>query len=168
MKKLHTIWSANMDQSISAHISMCYFSSIPTKHYRHLEKLYLRVGRLVVSITPSHEESVHSTLRNTLTAIVISQEYIQHVPFVRSHIIRETSLNLFLRARKKRYMKLPLNLLMKHAAKSLAMMSMCIPGGRLSAYSTQNVKDLIHQLIANYLSLIQYYELRKELINFKK
>ena len=168
MKRLRTIWSANMDLSISAHISMCYFSSIPTKHYRHLEKLYLRVGRLVVSIIPSHEESVHSMLRNTLTAIVISQEYIQHVPFVRSHIIRETSLNLFLRSRKKRYMKLPLNLLMKHAVKSLAMMSMCIPGGRLSAYSIQNVKDLTLQLIVNYLTLIQSYQLRNQLTHLKK
>lgn len=158
MKKLHTILSVSTDPYISAHISTSYFSSTLMKSFRHLEKFYIRVGRLVISITPYQQESAVTTLRNTLTAVILAQEYIATVPCVRSAYILRTSLSAFIKVRKRKYMKMSLIRLMLLSVRSTALLHAPIRGGRLSICSSPNVKDIVSNLIMSYCTLIQSYK----------
>ena len=157
-QKLNTFWLANTDPYISVHTSMCYTTSMTNASWRYLVKFYLRVGRLVVSITPCQGISAHRTLRNTLTAVCLCHDYLATMPCVRSRIILKASVKSFISLRKKRYMRLPLNHLMLLAVKCLVRTSLPMLGGRLSLYSSRNVEDLTIQTITNVLTLISSYE----------
>ena len=158
MKKLHTIWSANTDPYISAHISMSYFPSTLRKSFKHLENYYIRVGRLVISISPSQGVSALTTLRNTLIAVIVARDYIASMPCVRSAYILRTMLNGFIKVKKKKYMKMSLRALMILSVKSMVELHSPIRGGRLSLSSSRNVKDMVINLLTNYFTLIASYQ----------
>ena len=66
MKKyIHTLWEST-HQNISARISISYFSLTRTKSPRVLDRFYIHVGNLVVSIGLSREETLSRTLRDML------------------------------------------------------------------------------------------------------
>ena len=66
MKKyIHTLWESTR-QNISARISISYFSLTRTKSPRVLDRFYIHVGNLVVSIGLSREETLSRTLRDML------------------------------------------------------------------------------------------------------
>ena len=157
MTKLRTILSVNTDPYISVRISTSYFISIQKPSYKTLVKSYVRLGRLVVSITHNQEVNDQTTLRNTLIAVILSHEYIKTVPFVPSAYIRKNSLNAFIKIRKRRYMKMKISDLLILSAQSAILSQTLMLGGRLSVPSFQSVEDSTRFLFPNLLSLIYSY-----------
>ena len=157
MTKFRTILSVNTDPFISVRISTSFSTSIQKPSYKTFQKFYIRLGRLVVSITPSREVSAQRTLRNTLIAVILSHEYIKTVPFVRSAYIRKNSLNVFIKIRKRKYMKMKLSALLILCAQSALLSRTLLRGGRLSLPSFRSVEDSVYFLFPNLLSLIQSY-----------
>ena len=161
MTKLHTILSVNTDPYISVRISTSYFTSIQKPSYKTSVKSYVRLGRLVVSITHNREVTVQRTLRNTLIAVILSHEYIKTVPFVRSAYIRKNSLNAFIKIKKRRYMKMKISDLLILCAQSALLSQTLMLGGRLSVPSFQSVEDSTRYLFPNLLSLIYSYNTQR-------
>ena len=149
MIKYRTIWSANTDPYISVHISTSYSTSIQKQSYKTLHKFYVRLGRLVVSISPSQEVSAQRTLRNTLIAIILCHEYIKTVPFVRSAYIRKSSLKAFINLKKRRYMRMKISDLLILCVRSVALSRLLMLGGRLSLLSFPSVEASTFYLMPN-------------------
>lgn len=169
MTKLHTILSVNTDPYISVRISMSYFFSTLKPSFRILQKSYVRLGRLVVSITPSPEVNALRMFRNTLIAVILCHEYIRTVPFVRSAYIRKNSLKGFIKIRKRRYMKLKTSDLLILCVKSVALSRLLMHGGRLSLPSFRSVEDTTFYLLPHLLTLIRSYPpVRSSMVKTKK
>ena len=151
MIKYRTIWSANTDPYISVHISTSYSTSIQKQSYKTLHKFYVRLGRLVVSISPSQEVSVQRTLRNTLIAIILCHEYIKTVPFVRSAYIRKSSLKAFINLKKRRYMRMKISDLLILCVRSVAL-SRLLMLGQISTHLPQLI-HAVSRLFATTSSL---------------
>jgi hypothetical protein len=74
---LFTLWE-NMAQSISARISICYYSSTRRKSPMSFESVIVKVGSSVVQISNVPTVDVHRTLRRTLTAWLLLPLFIDH------------------------------------------------------------------------------------------
>lgn len=157
MKKYRTILSVNTDPYISVRISTFFSTSIQNSSYKILEKYYIRLGRLVLSITPNREVSAQRTLRNTLIAVILCHEYIKTVPFVHSAYIRKSSLNAFIKLKKRKYMKMRISDLLILCVQSVALSRLLMLGGRLSLPSFRSVEDSTFYLLPNLLTVIRSY-----------
>ena len=65
---IHTLWES-MDPSLSARISISYFSLTPTNSPRILSELLIHVGNLDVSIALRPEDGLSRTLRDILIVL---------------------------------------------------------------------------------------------------
>ena len=74
---IFTLW-ANMVQSISVRISICYYSQTRMKSQRYYENVTIRVGNSVVQISSVPLVELRRTLLVTLTALVLLPYYIAH------------------------------------------------------------------------------------------
>ena len=77
MQDISTLW-ANMVQSISVRISICYYSRTRTKSQKFYDNVTIRVGSSVVQISSVPLVDLHRTYRVTLTALVLLPYYIAH------------------------------------------------------------------------------------------
>ena len=86
---ISTLW-ANMVQSISVRISICYYSQTRTKSQRFYDNVTIRVGNSVVQISNVPLVELRRTLRVTLTALVLLPYYIVHAAHLnpdREHLL---------------------------------------------------------------------------------
>ena len=74
---LFSLWE-NMAQSISARISICYYSSTRRKSPMSFESVIIKVGSSVVQISNVPTVDVHRTLRVTLIAWLLLPLIIAH------------------------------------------------------------------------------------------
>ena len=157
MKKYLTTLSANMVQSTSVRISMCYYSSTRTQSSKTLETCYLRVGNLVLSISHFQGSSVHLMLRRTLISVLLFLDYLQTPLRSRSRYILRTSLFAFSRIRKRKYMKMSLPTLFNNFAVRFSTKTDLLPGGRLSICFSPNVGIMLLRILIAYCTLIRCY-----------
>ena len=136
----------NMDPSISVRITTLFSGTRAMKLTRRLEKLYLRVGNLVVSQPKLHGMTYLSMLRNTLTAIIIYPKYLSLLKSDRSRFIHNIWEKRFLKNEKKKYMNLPLRTLLEKASLSLILIQTSICGGHLRLTFSLDVRHTIYAL----------------------
>ena len=74
---ISSLW-ANMVQSISVRISICYYSQTRARSQRFYDNVTIRVGNSVVQISSVPLVELLHTLRVTLTAFVLLPYYIAH------------------------------------------------------------------------------------------
>ena len=83
-KKCVILPLANTDLYTSARIIISYYSSNQMKPYRYVQRLYLRLGPMVVSTVRYPKVSVHHTLRAMLIAVCLYPKFLHYLPSVRS------------------------------------------------------------------------------------
>ena len=93
---LFTLWE-NMAQSISARISMCYYSSTRRKSPMPFESVIIKVGSSVVQISNVPTVDALRTLRVTLIAWLLLPLFIDHA--VRLNPAQERPLDFLRKAR---------------------------------------------------------------------
>lgn len=154
MKKCVTLLSENMDQYTSGRIIISYYSSTLHPSYRHVQRLYLRVGNLVVSIARDPRVSVHRMLRLILIAIALYPKFIQFLAYVRLTCILSVSVKVFCALNVPRYMTLPLSSLLDEALYSMANIKSSTCGGRVTVTFIPSVRALLLNLHVSFLTLI--------------
>ena len=154
-KKCVTLLSANMDLYTFARIIISYYSSNQMKRYRYVQRIYLKHGPLVVSIVKSPKDNVLTTLRRTLIVLALYPKFLKLVPSVRSTFILKNWVKAFLTVNVKKYTRLPLKALLKEASYSMENIKSLTYGGRVTLFSTHDVKDLLLNLHVNVLTLTQ-------------
>ena len=163
MKKYAITLYRSTDLKHSGRIIMACSSLTKKKHSKCCERLYIRVGRMVVSTVLCPGANVLHTVRVILTALCLFPRYILAVPSARSRFILDTSLSVYIRLHGKKYMKMPLNNLCDCAVSSVELLSSSCRGGLLRIRSSRNVKDIMSNLMVSYIGLIQYYAMLREL-----
>ena len=160
--KCASIHVVNMGPNISGRITISYHSyqDEQGRTLRNWNKLYLHVGRMVVSVSKSPEASALSTLRATLTAIALYPKFLKNQPSVRSRLILNSWANRFLKVNVKKLTRVPLASLF--AAASLVMVDLqnSVSGGRISMCSSRDVKAMLLNLHQNVNTLIGFMVLR--------
>ena len=149
MQKYVTSHVVNMDQSTTVRIIICYYSSTRENSARILDKCYLRVGRMVVSI-PLLQRTVQPMLQDMHIAIFLFRHFLNFAKFVRSRAILSCLVRLILIISDK---KLTRSLIKTSLNKEFQLMEKYLPINspmRLSLASSRSVKNLL-------LSLIQCY-----------
>ena len=136
-----------MVPSISDRICISYYGSRQTKRMRLYDKLYLRVGDMVVSTLKPQRVSLLTTLRNMLTAIAVYPEYISKKKRSRLHYIQTTWEKWFFKKSKEEIYQLP--------AKEIVLRS--VPIG-----NTITSVNLWRSLKAFYFPRCKEYTLRSE------
>ena len=155
-KKCVTLLSENMDPSISGRIIISYYSSNLTKRYRYVQRVYLRLGPMVVSTVKYPKVSVHHTLRAMLIAVALYPKFLNLVPSVRSTFILKSWVKAFLTVNVRRYTRLPLKALLKEASYSMENIKNLTYGGRVTLTTFPDVKDLLLNLHVNVLTLMDF------------
>lgn len=145
----------NTDPSISVRISILCYGSRQKKFGRKSLKLYIRVGRLVVSTAIYPRATVLTTLRDTLTALAIFPEYLNKANPSRLRVIRDFSEKRFCAVKKKKYIRYPLESLLKEASLSMALIQSSLCGGHLRLRSTHDVRSSLHSLMQNVFEVIE-------------
>ena len=74
---ISTLW-VNTDQSISARITISYYSQTRKQSQKYYDSAMLKVGNSVVQIFRLPSVELHRTLRVTLTALALLPYYIEH------------------------------------------------------------------------------------------
>ena len=154
-KKCVTLLSANTDLYTFARIIISYYSSNQMKRYRYVQRIYLKHGPLVVSIVKSPKDNVLTTLRRTLIVLALYPKFLKLVPSVRSAFILKNWVKAFLTVNVKKYTRLPLKTLLEAASYSMENIKSLTYGGRVTLFSTHDVKDLLLNLHVNVLTLTQ-------------
>ena len=147
---------ANTDPFTSGRITISYYGSTTNKRNRSWTNIYLRHGRMVVSIANSRKVTLHATLRATLIALAMFPKFLERMPLVRSSYIQSAWVKAFCKVNERKYTHLPLEKLYVKASQSMAVMSNLIYGGRLMLISSPSVTDSIVPLLIGYLELIQH------------
>ena len=153
---IHTLWEST-DPSLSAHISISYFSLTPTNSPRILSELLIHAGNLDVSIALRPEEKLSRTLRDILIALHL-------FPYISKKIAAFVLLHDSLTALDFSSFHLPLkkvgketflNSLMESACRSMASIELFGHGARLSIPA---FFDPSHIAVALYLNMLRYYD----------
>ena len=155
-KKCVILPLANKDLYTSARIIISYYSSNQTKPYKYVQRLYLRLGPMVVSTVKYPKVSVHHTLRAMLIAVCLYPKFLHCLPSVHSAFILKSWVKAFCKVNERKYIRLPLSSLLKEASLSMESIKNLMYGGRLTLTSTPNVKDLLVNLHLNVLTLMEY------------
>ena len=154
---IHTLWEST-DPSLSARISISYFSLTPTNSPRILSELLIHVGNLDVSIALRPEERLSRTLRDILIALRL-------FPYISKKIAAFVLLHDSLTALDFSFFHLPLkkvgkeiflNSLMESACRSMANIELFGHGARLSIPA---FFDPSHTAVALYLNMLRYYDM---------
>ena len=154
MKKSVTTLYQNTDLNLSVYISTSSFTSTLPKSPRLLEKLYVKRGALVVSITLNQEDTLVTTLRLISIALATYPLYIKIASYVRSPRILNTSVRLITAILKKRYMRMPLSLLIPTIACSALNPLKSFQAGRLNYYFSPNVMAFLGSMLRTQLAFI--------------
>ena len=161
MKRLDTFYVANTVPYISARISISYYlSEFPikpgsSKHYRTPDKLYIRLGNLVVLMSRSPKESVVVTLRRMLIVLALYPKFLELAPSDNSVYILSAWVTRFLNVNYPKYMKLPLKTLYEEALLSMARIRSLTSGARITLTSIPDAKVTLLNLNTAVLSLIR-------------
>ena len=155
VKSVRTI-VANTDLRHSVRIGISYFGSKTKDSSRSLQKLYVRVGHMVVSTTLSREVKLLPTLRATLIAIALYPKYLTHLPSSQSRIILSAWELRFLKIHQKKLMRLPILVLLELAASSMISLQTLSCGGHLRTPTFLSVKDMLRNLHLSVITLICY------------
>lgn len=160
--KCASIHVVNMDPNISARIIMSYHSyqNKQGRTLRSWNKLYLHVGCMVVSVSKSPEASALSTLRATLTAIVLYPKFLKNQPSCRSRLILNSWVNRFLKVNVKRLTQVPLENLFLAASLVMVDLQNSVSGGRISMSFFRDAKVMLLNLHQNVNTLIGFMVLR--------
>ena len=153
----HILWEST-DPSLSARISISYFSLTPTNSPRILSELLIHVGNLDVSIALRPEERLSRTLRDILIVLRLFPYISKKIAaFVLLHdsltILDFSSFHLPLRKVGKETF---LNFLMESACRSMANIELFGHGARLSIPA---FFDPSHTAVALYLNMLRYYDM---------
>lgn len=154
-KKCVILPLANTDLYTSARIIISYYSSNQTKSYKYVQRLYLRLGPMVVSTVSYPKVSVHRTLRAMLIAVCLYPKFLHYLPSVHSAFILKNWVKAFCKVNERKYTHLPLSSLLSEASLSMDAIRNLMYGGRLTLTSTPNVKDLLINLHVNVLTLME-------------
>lgn len=144
------------DLNISARISISYYISVQKPSYKYAQTLYLRVGRLVLSMPKLPKVKLLTMCRAMLIALALYPKFLKLVPSVRSAYILRGWVKAFWKVHERKYMKLPLRTLLEEACRSLISLRFLIYGGRVTLISTLNVEDLLIDLHTKLLTFIEY------------
>ena len=158
MKKyIRTLWES-MDPSLSARISISYFSLTPTDSPRILSELLVHAGNLDVSIALRPEERLSRTLRDILIALHL-------FPYISRKIAAFVLLHDSLTALDFCSFRLPLkkvgretflSSLMASACRSMASIELFGHGAQLLIPA---FFDPSHTAVVLYLNILRYYDL---------
>ena len=124
--------------------------------YRKWNTLYVKHGPLVVSMRNTPKVTLHNMFRRMLVVLALYPKFIKCHPRVRSRYILDSWVKVFLRLNVKKYMKLPLETLLKEASNSMALIRNLTYGGRVTLSFTPSVKDLLVNLHLCVCTLINY------------
>jgi hypothetical protein len=113
---LFTLWE-NMAQSISARISICYYSSTRRKSPMSFESVIIKVGSSVVQISNVPTVDALRTLRVTLIAWLLLPLFIAHA--VRLNPAQERPLDFLRRVRHSMKVKMSMRRLRRKSIRSL-------------------------------------------------
>ena len=154
---IRTLWEST-DPSLSARISISYFSLTPTNSPRVLSELLIHVGNLDVSIALRPEDKLSRTLRDILIVLRLFPYISKKIAaFVLLHdsltILDFSSFHLPL---KKVGKEIFLNSLMESACRSMASIELFGHGARLSIPA---FFDPSHTAVVLYLNMLRYYDM---------
>ena len=113
---LFTLWE-NMDQSISARISISYYSLTRRKSPMSFESVIIKVGNSVVQISSVPTVAVRRTLRRTLIAWLLLPHFIAHAEHLNP--ARERPLDFLRRVKHLRKVKMSMRRLRRKSIRSL-------------------------------------------------
>lgn len=153
----HTLWES-MDPTLSAHISISYYSLTPMNSPRILSELQIRVGDLDVSIVLPREAALRTTLARILIALVLSP-YIfrKFVLFGLSRDFQISSDTLFSNLQLKKLNRVTsMKSLMERACRIMALIPLYSHGARLSIPA---FTDPLYVDIAIFMNLQRYYDM---------
>ena len=145
--------------STSVRISISYYSLTRKNSPRVLDKLYIRVGRLVVSITLPREKTLHLTLRHILIPLLGFPIILDKVSLVDLSRDSQTDLeNLYSTLPSiEQYKDVSLYSLMEYLATLMAFFCQSVHGGRLSIPSFSDTRAIPVCLAMNYIILLDKY-----------
>ena len=119
-------------------------------------RLYVRVGRLVVSMYKPPKVPLQTMLRAMLIALALYPDFLRLAVSGRSVPTLSGSVSRFLKMKEKVYMKKPLQNLSIEACSSMENISSLTCGGRVQLSSFPDVKSLLLSLHVGVLTLIDY------------
>lgn len=153
----HILWEST-DPSLSARISISYFSLTPTNSPRILSELLIHAGDLDVSIALRPEERLSRTLRDILIALRLFPYISKKIAaFVLLHDSLTTlDFSSFRLPLKKVGRETFLNFLMESACRSMANIELFGHGARLSIPA---FFDPSHMAVVLYLNMLRYYDM---------
>ena len=152
-------------------ISISYYSLTRKNSPRVLDKLYIRAGRLVVSITLPREKTLHHTLRHILIPLLEFPTILDKVSRVDLSRDSRTNLeNLYsILPSIERLKDVSLYSLMAYLVTLMALFCQSVPGGRLSIPSFFDTRAIPVCLAMNYITLLdKYTRLSRDLERKKK
>ena len=151
-----TLPAENTGRCISARIFICYSSSKTTHSLRHVSKVCLRVGNLVVQMYKPYRERLHSTLRRMLTVVALYPLFLNEVPSVPSAYTLGDWVKDFSSRHVPLLTQLTLRRLFAAASLSMASLRSLTYGGLVTLTSSPSVRDSLVSLHVGVLSLIEY------------
>lgn len=154
---IHTLWEST-DPSLSARISISYFSLTLTNSPRILSELLIHVGNLDVSIALRPEDRLSRTLRDILIVLRLFPYISKKIAaFVLLHDSLTTlDFSSFHLPLKKVGREIFLSSLMESASRSMASIELFGHGARLSIPA---FFDPSHTAVALYLNMLRYYDM---------
>ena len=146
----------SMDHNTIVSISMLY-STLPQKpSYRSFRGVLLRVGNMVIRVTPSLTVAPLRMLRNTLIRLVIFHRFIWIIRrFDRVPRIRDFLVKAILRHYEKKYMNLPIRQLITLTASVATNFNMFSRGVVLSIPFSQDAISFLYLLDIKLLNAIE-------------
>ena len=137
----------NMVQNTSVRIFTSYYSSTPIRSEESLpnklNKLYIRLGNTVVSISNVPRERLQAISRNICLAILIYHDFISSRVSAHEQGIQIASVSSFFRKRRKMYSRLDLNGLTLKLIPLAVMFKQCFPPLRLNLDCSPNVQSIM-------------------------
>ena len=164
---LFTLWE-NMAQSISARISICYYSSTRKKSPMSFESVILKVGSSVVQISNVPTVDELHTLRVTLTAWLLLPLFIAHAARLSPDHVR--LLDSLKKARHLMRVKMSMRRLKRKSIRSLmeesitlmASLSSQLPPYRISVPYSPDSQELAMMILLRYLELFTLLHRRQK------
>ena len=157
----HILW-ASTDPSLSARISISYYSLTQTNSPRILSELRVHVGDLDVSIALPREATLKTTLARILIALVlfpyISKKFVL-LGLSQDFQISSDTLFSSLRLRKLKRVT-SMKSLMERACRTMALIQLYSHGARLSIPA---FTDPLYVDIAIFMNLQRYYDMLETL-----
>lgn len=159
MKRFVTSLLQSSDLNTSVFIGISYYSLTRQNSPKYLEKLYVRLGPLVLSIALSQRENLLTMLRHTLIQLAIYPLFIKIIRFsVLGVRIPNFLVRLILRLAVRTFTTLSIRTLMIYSLKSLVIIKHSVRGGRLSLTSSPDAVAFLTSLLEKHYRLIQFTE----------